>query len=162
VDPALFAQELRAAGIALSVKKIERGTLHGTVSGVQVSIIEYGYPLLEQPGPFPEHGDEGGRATCLIASADDLACMKLSALAQRGAKKDFFDVYALGLRHHPLAEMLALYRRKYGVGDVAHVLYALAHFDDADRERTPPLLWTTDWRTVKETIRRWVRAIARE
>ncbi len=30
-----------------------------------------------------------------LASLEDLGCMKLAAIAQRGAKKDFFDLHAL-------------------------------------------------------------------
>ncbi len=39
--------------------------------------------------------------------------------------------------------------------------YALAYFDDADRERTPRLLWDVTWRTMKETIQHWVRDVIR-
>jgi hypothetical protein len=40
------------------------------------------------------------------------------------------------------------------------VLYGLAYFDQADRERMPRMSWDTDWRTVKRTIRGWVREVA--
>lgn len=92
---------------------------------------------------------------------DDLACMKLSAVAQRGSKKDFIDVYAIGLRHAALDRMLQLYREKFSIQDIAHVLYGLSYFDDADRERTPRMLWDVDWRFVKATLRDWVRGLAR-
>ena len=82
------------------------------------------------------------------------------AIAQRGSKKDFIDVYAMGLAHRPLRDMLRLYRQKYAVGDVGHLLYALAYFDDADAERTPPMLWEVNWRTVKKAIRGWVKEVA--
>ena len=81
--------------------------------------------------------------------------MKLAAVAQRGSKKDFVDIFALG-QHFALAEMLGFYRAKYGVKDIGHVLVALAYFDDADRERMPTLLRRWDWSTMKSTIGRWV------
>ena len=38
------------------------------------------------------------------------------------------------------------------IEDIAHLLYALAYFRDADRERTPRLLWRVDWRDVKRLL----------
>jgi len=43
--------------------------------------------------------------------------MKLAAVAQRGSKKDFVDVFGFG-RHFGLGDMLAFYREKFGVEDV--------------------------------------------
>jgi hypothetical protein len=120
---------------------------------VRVSFLEYRYPLLRPLISWPEF-------ECLIASPEDLACMKLSALAQRGSKKDFVDIYALGLRYQSLQDMLRLYQQKYSVKDTAHVLYSLAYFHDADKERMPRMLWETGWRTIKKTIQGWVREIA--
>ena len=153
-DPLRLAQNLRDAGLAFQTGQVARGTLHGTASDVQVSFLEYRYPLLERLVPWPDYA-------CRLASLDDLACMKLAAIAQRGAKKDFIDLYALGLRHRPLPDLLALYQRKYATHDVAHLLYALAYFDDADRERMPMPLWDLDWQTIKRTIRDWVQDVAR-
>ena len=83
--------------------------------------------------------------------------MKLSAIAQRGSRKDFVDTYALGIEYRPLREMIGLYRRKYSVEDMVHVLYSLAYFDDAEQERMPKMVWKTDWRVIKETIQGWLR-----
>jgi len=153
-DSMLLAQDIRDENVPFVTSQVERGTLHGTISSVRVTFLEYRYPLLFQAVSWQEFG-------CLIASLEDLACMKLSAVAQRSSKKDFVDIYALGLRHCPLQEMLRLYQQKYAVQDIGHVLYSLAYFDNADRERMPRMLWDTDWRAVKKTIRRWVREITR-
>jgi hypothetical protein len=53
--------------------------------------------------------------------------------------------------------MLRLYRRKYAVQDIGHVLYGLTFFDDAERARMPRMLWAIDWKTIKKTIQAWVR-----
>lgn len=155
LDPLRLAQNLRDEGVPFITGHTERGTLHGTVSAVRVSLLEYRYPLLKPLVSWPQGGAD-------IASLEDLACMKLTALAQRGSKKDFVDVYALSLQHKPLRELLRLYQQKYAIADVAHVLYGLAYFRDADKERMPKMLWDTDWRTIKQTIQRWVREIAGE
>ncbi len=152
-DPMRLAQDIRDKGIPLTTSQVERGTLHGTTSGVRVSFLEYRYPLLKPLVSWPQF-------SCQMASMEDLACMKLSALAQRGSKKDFVDIYTLGLRHIPLKEMVRLYQQKYSVKDIGHVLYGLTYFDDADRERMPRMFWDLDWRTVKKTIQEWVREVA--
>ena len=145
-DPLRLAADVRAAGLRFETDRVEKGTLHGHASGVRVSFLEYRYPLLR-----PLREVEGLR----LAALEDIAAMKLAAVAQRGSKKDFVDVFVLG-RHFGLADMLAFYRKKYGVADVGHVLVALAYFDDADRERTPMLLQRQSWPNVKATIRGWL------
>ncbi len=151
-DPLRFAQELRDEGASLITGSIERGTLHGMMEMVQVSFMEYHYPLLEPPIPWPDFA-------CPLASVADLACMKLSAVAQRGSRKDFIDIFALA-SNLSLKEMLSLYQRKYSVKDISHVLYGLSYFDDAEREISPRLLWDMDWKVVKKTIQEWVREVA--
>lgn len=152
-DSLLMAQDIRDQGILFGTGQIERGTLRGTISGVRVSILEYRYPLLKPLVSWPKF-------ECSMASLEDLACMKLSALAQRGAKKDFVDIYALGSRHISLKEMIELYQEKYRVKDIGHVLYGLTYFDDADQERMPGMKWKIDWRTIKRTIQTWMKEMA--
>jgi Nucleotidyl transferase AbiEii toxin, Type IV TA system len=149
-DPLHLARDLNDQDIAFVTGNIERGTLHGSVSGVQVSFLEYRYPLLQSLVAWPMFG-------FMLASPADLACMKLSALAQRGAKKDFVDVYALGIKYCSLSDMLDWYQQKYAVTDLTHVLYSLAYFDDADRERMPRMFWDSNWRTIKKTIVQWLQ-----
>lgn len=153
IDESLqIADEIKQAGIRLTINQTAPGTVHGTIAGVRVSFLEYRYPLLKSAKSWPEFG-------CLIASLDDLACMKLSAVAQRGLRKDFLDIYALGLKHKSLKEMLRLYQHKYNIKDVAPVLYGLTYFDDAEKERMPSMLWKMDWKIVKQTIQEWVKKL---
>jgi len=152
-DPMHLAQRFRDKGISFVTGQVEPGTLHGTISGVRISLLEYKYPLLRPPVRWQE-------VSCQMASLEDLVCMKLSALAQRGSKKDFIDIYALGLRCFSLSDMLRLYQRRYSVEDIAHVLYGLSYFDDADKERLPKMTWDIDWRVIKKAIQNWVREVA--
>jgi len=152
-DPMRLAQNIRDKGIPFVTGQIERGTLHGTISGVRIRFLEYKYPLLKPLIIWQ-------KAACQLATLEDLACMKLSALTQRGSKKDFVDIYALGLRYFSLRDMLRLYQKKFSVEDMGHVLYGLSYFDDADKERLPKMFWDTDWRTIKKTIQSWVKEVA--
>ena len=153
-DPLAFAQGLRQAGIAFTTDRIDVGSLLGRVSGVRVSLFEYAYPLLQRPTAWRETGSR-------LASLPDLAAMKLSALAQRGSKKDFVDLFALIEQGVSLRRMLGWYQQKYAVQDTAHLLYSLVYFEDADPERMPRMTWRADWRGIKQRIREWVRANAR-
>jgi hypothetical protein len=153
IDDAMrLASRIRGEGIPFTTEQIEKGTLYGAVMGVRTGFLEYQYPLLEKPVFWPE-------GECSLASIPDLACMKLSALAQRGAKKDFVDIYALGSKAVPLKYMLRSYQKKFSVKDVGHILRALTYFDEADRERMPTMFWDDDWKTIRKTIQGWVKTL---
>jgi hypothetical protein len=148
-DPLRFAERLRRVGVALAEESFEAGTLHAQCDGVPVSFLEYRYPSLAPRIWWAEYG-------CELASLPDLACMKLSAVAGRGARKDFIDIFAIGTTHLNLAEMLDLYRRKYDTTDIGHVVMSLSYFDDAEAEDMPRMVWQVSWAEVKRSIERWV------
>lgn len=150
-DPLRLAAELDASAGRIEIDRVERGTLHASAGGVRLSFLEYRYPLLRSVVQASGVG---------VASLEDIAAMKLAAVAQRGSKKDFVDVFALGQRFG-LDEMLGFYRAKFGVEDVGHVLVALAYFDDADRERLPTLLRPWTWPGMKATLRRRIERATR-
>ncbi|HSL83239.1 MAG TPA: nucleotidyl transferase AbiEii/AbiGii toxin family protein [Thermoanaerobaculia bacterium] len=152
-DPLLLARELQDEGVALHVQQVARGTIHGAVDGVRLSLLEFGYPLLAEPIPWPDHD-------VAVLSLDDIACMKLSAIAQRGSRKDFVDLLALVQEHRPLGELLELYRRKFDVQEIGHLLYSLVYFEDAEAERMPKMLWDVEWRAVRKRIEGWVRELS--
>jgi hypothetical protein len=148
-DPLRLATDIEGFGVALDVDGVEKGTLHARSAGVRLSFLEYRYPLLRPLLATRELG-------LSLASLEDIAAMKLAAVAQRGSRKDFVDVFALG-RVMDLGEMLAHYRRKYRLRDVGHVLFALSYFDDAERERMPVMLRRWSWAEIRRAIQGWVR-----
>ena len=150
-DPLNFAQLLRDEQVPFQTDTTMRGTVYGTVGNVRTSFIEYRYPLLQPPAFWKE-------GHCELASLDDLACMKLSAVAQRVLRKDFIDLFELVRRYLPLPDLLVLYRQKYQVENILPVLVGLAYFDDAETEPDPPL-WPVGWDEVKRQITSWVMQI---
>jgi hypothetical protein len=150
-DPLQFAQFLRDEGLPFITESTDRGTLYGTAENIRLSLLEYRYPLLQLPN-FWEEG------CCFLASLDDLACMKLAAVAQRGARRDFIDIYVLLKEYKSLPDLLALYRQKYRLENVTPVLMGLVYFDDAEDEPDPPL-WSVAWEQVKKSIAEQVREI---
>ena len=91
-----------------------RGTLHLEVSEVPVSILSYRYALLAPPMKREELALD-------VASPSDPAWMKISAIAGRGAAKDFLGPAWLlehGIAHGSLSALLALYQREFPVEDL--------------------------------------------
>jgi hypothetical protein len=120
-------------------------TLHVVVGGIDVDIVRYRYPSLSL---------SRGRACGIrLASIRDLAVMKLSAIATRGIRRDFWDLAViLQSKRVTLASALADYSKKFGVGeaDRYHVLRALTWFADAERDRVLPRGMTQKhWRELK-------------
>lgn len=147
-DPLDLADRLGAVGMPFEVLSTARETLYVTVGGVQVSCIGSSTPLLAplispEPGLIP------------LADRDDIAAMKLAAVASRGSRKDFVDLWVLITRHRTLDAYLNRYREKYGA-DVGHLLRSLVYFDDAEREPALRLINPIDWDAVKSDLRTWV------
>lgn len=153
-EPIDLATELRRFGLPFEVSSLEEGTLHGEADGVRLSFLHYRYKALASPVEWSGYG-------CHLLALEDLACMKLSAIGDRGAKRDSIDIYALGRARFTLEQMLDFYREKFDVRDVAHTVMALTYFDDAEEEEMPEMLWDLEWGEAKPTIEGWVREYVR-
>lgn len=150
-DPLALASTIKGDGVALEISRTAPGTLYGQIGGVRLSLLSYRYPLLAPVVEWAEYG-------CDVASLDDLAAMKLSAVTHRSTRKDFYDIVALGEAGFDLPRMLDLCRKKYGIDDIGPVLAGLCYFDEADGEPDPVLLAAMDWVETKRMLREWVRA----
>jgi hypothetical protein len=90
----------------------------------------------------------------------DLAAMKLLAVAQRGSRKDFVDVYELLQGGVLLRGMLEDFREKFKTDSIS-ALRGLTYFDDAETEPSPEMLKPLDWRELRVTLEQAVRDVAR-
>ena len=149
-DPLQLAAELRQVAPDREVTGTSSNTLHGELAGVRLSWFAYTYPMLEPLLTWDELG-------CRLASIRDVAAMKLAAMSQRGAKKDFFDLVAIERSGLDLAGMLEAYREKFSIRDIGHVLMALTWFEDAEADPTPILGSADDWESVKAEVVSWVK-----
>ncbi len=86
-----------------------------------------------------------------MGGPQDIAAMKLNAIAGRGSVKDFIDIFAL-LNIFSLREMLNFYNEKYQDGSEFMVIKSLTFFDDADKEVLPHLFIDTSWAEMKHQI----------
>ena len=136
----------------IRVVSLGRRALDLEISGVRVSLIYYGYPLL-QPALRPQ--PEG----LPLADRDDIATMKLSAITNRGIRKDFVDFWVLINRHRSLPEYLELFTKKYSKRDVGHVIRSLVYFVEADDDPPLKLLESIPWEQVKTDLRAAVAAL---
>lgn len=136
-----LAEDVRRLGTPVTIQQNTEGTFLGAVAGVKVSVFRYRFPLLNAPVSI-----DG----CNVASIADLAAMKLLAVSQRAAKRDYVDVYAmLDSRRVTLPQMLEAFKAKYPTGDVQAALRALAYHKDVDREPMPVMRAALTWAQVK-------------
>jgi len=112
-------------------------TVHAVVQGTKVSFLGYPYPVLFPPVPYLK---------VPVADPRDIACMKISAIASRGARRDFVDLYVAAQRLG-LAELLRLFDRKFVQTHYSklHILKSLTFFEDAEKEPMPHLLLPLEW-----------------
>jgi hypothetical protein len=153
LDPSTRIEAISAASRETRIMSQAEGTLYLEVAGVPTSWIRYRYPLLA-----PLESIEG--IAIPVASMDDLAAMKLSAIAGRGAARDFWDLHEiLTRRNESLASALRAFQQKYSSHDAGHVVKSLVYFADADAAPLPGDLSSDHWRLVKHDFERWVGAL---
>ena len=131
---------LKASG-PLKIKGAKDGTCHLDLGGTPVSLFHYAYPMLGRPQSW--RGLE-------VASLEDIAAMKLSAVLGRGSKKDFIDLYELCQRPG-LDRVMKTAGRKFPLHTdlPLQAARALLYFEDAEKEPMPRMLGTTTWKDMK-------------
>ncbi len=147
--PARLLDTLAAKGHRLEPIQDRHDTLDVIVDGVKCSFFSYPYPFTGSPESL--HGVP-------LASVLDIAAMKLVAIAQRGARKDFVDLYVV-LQNHDFSAVFDNALRRFGASGLnpIHIGKSLAYFADADHDpepvyRGPAIAW--------ETIRQFFRSRA--
>lgn len=112
------------------------------VDGVKVDVVNYPYSWIDEPVI------EDGVA---LAGIKDIAAMKLSAITNRGTRKDFVDFYFL-LKYFSFEELINLYVQKYSDTQLFTTLKSLTYFDDAEQDPMPAMMVTLEWEDVKSLI----------
>jgi predicted nucleotidyltransferase component of viral defense system len=122
-------------------------TLYANIGNTKVSFIAYAYPVL-----FPFHQFLGTN----VADPRDIGCMKLSAIASRGTKRDFVDLYVLA-QHYGLDQLLIWFQKKYVQTNYSmlHVLKSMAYFDEAEQDPMPDMLVSPlSWEDIRQFFAR--------
>ena len=111
-------QIIHELGNSISISKVigeAKNTLNLVIDNVEVDILRHDYSLLE-----PTITIDNIR----LLSDKDIAAMKLSAIARRGSKKDFYDIYFL-LQSYSIDELFVFYKNKYQNHELFYIIKSL-------------------------------------
>ena len=94
------------------------GTILGEFESTKFSLFHYQYKLIKKPQLILKSTN--------LASLADIAAMKIAAVADRGTKRDFIDLFFL-TKIYSLERILAYYDQKYEKlqADKTHILRSL-------------------------------------
>jgi len=123
-----------------------RDTLTVEFRGVKTSFFAYRHSLVK---PL-----EAGPSPIRLASIPDIAAMKLTAIAGRGSRKDFVDIYFICRQCFPLKEAFTYLQAKFTGQeyDLYHILRSLTYFADAEGEPMPLLRTAETWEQMKHFL----------
>ena len=152
-DPAAILRAVQATSAEVQSLKLEPGTAVMIVDGVKVSLFQYPYPFAEPMELF--NGTK-------VAGIVDITGMKLIAIMQRGARRDFVDLYTV-LRTTPFRVVAHNAIQRFGPTLIEPVIIgkALAWFADADAQPDPmylgkPLQWSAIKRFFRSSVSQFV------
>lgn len=124
-------QEMKRLNLKPTVLEESEGSLTVTVDGIKVSMFRYPYLFIE------EMKEADGVP---IAGVIDIASMKIIAISQRGAKRDFYDLYFV-LQDTPFRKIAWNMVKRFGTDRInpVHIGKSLVYFSDADADPEPRL-----------------------
>lgn len=123
----------------------EKNTIHCEKNKTKLSFLYYKEKLL-----FPTIDWKGIK----IADYRDIGGDKIKTIAQRGSKKDFYDVYAMLKLKMSIKELCSIYNKKFGSSGINnyHVIKSLIYFSNADEDAGVKLIDNSadwNWERVK-------------
>ena len=114
-----------------------------SINGIKVDFVQYPYPWI---------GEKITEDGVTMADLKDISAMKMAAITNRGAKKDFFDLHLL-FDHFSLKEIVSNYLKKYHDASVFLLYKSLSYFEEAEEDDDPEVLNNTTWDQIKDRIR---------
>ena len=117
------------------------------IDNIKVDFVNYRYPLIKE---------QINRENIRLYALPDIVAMKLAAIAGRGRKRDFIDIFFL-FEHYSLSEMMSFYNHKFSDGSELMVARSLTYFEDAEQDEEPVLIKKAKWSEIKEKIKQEVR-----
>lgn len=142
-DGASLLENLQKDFQNLEVLTRTKGTLLTRLQGVKVDLLRFNYPMIR---PLRIENE------IRLYAPEDIAPMKFDAIAGRGKKKDFYDLYYL-LEKWSLPEMLDFHQEKFNLSTTFHIVKSMTWFDDAEDDDDPVLMGKkVGWEQVKKRI----------
>ena len=156
-DEEILVQQIAEVLPNFSLERKSWGTILGYLGTTRFSMFFYDYPLL-----FKTHQFSG----IDIADIKDIAPMKIAAIADRGTKRDFIDLYFIFAKAKTLTpkEALVLYDKKFKAlrQNKIHILKSLVYFQDAEKDKLPQMIKSVKWLSVKKFFISEQQKIAKE
>ncbi|MHC9539279.1 MAG: nucleotidyl transferase AbiEii/AbiGii toxin family protein [Vulcanimicrobiota bacterium] len=121
------------------------GTIHCERKTIKLSFLYYKEPLKYPTAEW---------RSLHIADYRDIAAEKVKTISQRGAKKDFIDLYALLQLKIDIRGLCELFLTRFAGSSLNryHVLRSLVYFDDAEKDPDPEACageFTWKWTEIK-------------
>jgi hypothetical protein len=125
-----------------NVLSLSKDTVHLEIDEIKFSFFYYPYELLKPLLKFD---------IIKIASLEDILCMKVLAIIQRGSKKDFVDAYFImnEIKIKP-QQLIEMFSKKYGKINSLIIHKALTFFEDADKELELKMIKKVSWNEIKK------------
>ncbi len=132
----------------------EKNTIYGAFCKAKVSFIAYPFFIPKQTPLW--HGN------IRVLHPIDIAVMKITAISQRGRKRDFFDLYWCAHHVEPLEQIIRRLKTQYPsiAHNYHHILKAMVYFDDAEIDPEPEIYFDASWKKVKSFFTKEIPAIA--
>ena len=149
--PKKFSTALSKLG-SFDEDQADKGTVLGKFEGVKFSLFIYKYPLIFPAAKY---------LSLNIADIRDIAAMKIDAIATRGARRDFIDLFFICQSGYRLKQLLDIYDKKYKnlAATEIHIMKSLVYFEDAESDEMPKMLKETKWEDIKKYFEDEVRKI---
>jgi len=150
--PKIFSARLSRLG-RFDEEQASKGTILGKFEEIKFSLFVYKYSLLF---PLLKY------RSLNIADIRDIAAMKIDAIATRGLKRDFIDLYFICKFGYRLPEILNFYDKKYKnlASNFIHIQKSLVFFDDAEPDEIPIMIKPVKWGDVKKYFKSVVKKMA--
>lgn len=140
--------EILSKSFDVSIEFENKNMVITYINNIKVDFVKMGYPILFEPLLIEN---------IRMLDIRDIVAMKLKAIAQRGSKKDFFDIYFF-LQQMKMESMLQLFKRKFEQHELFYIVKSLTYFNDAEDD-ADPILFDKDvtWAKVKTLIHEKVK-----
>ncbi len=150
--PKTFSARLAKLG-DFNEDQADKGTVLGEFKGIKFSIFIYDYPLIFSPLRY---------VSLDIADIRDIAAMKIDAIATRGARRDFVDLYFICKSGYTMTDLIKFYDKKYGMlaSNFVHIQKSLVFFNDSEAEEMPRMLKDITWENIKKYFEDEVKKIS--
>jgi len=155
-DAKILVQRIKKLLPDFQLERTAWGTILGYIRRTRFSLFFYDSPLLFKPHKFLEID---------IANVKDIAPMKVSAISDRGTKRDFIDLFfILEIKKVlTLEKILKLYDEKFKLlkENKFHILKSLSYFEDADEDEMPKMIEEVEWQEVKKFFKEETKRISK-